>query len=176
MGSGGDTAKLKTETTLFVLEDPDGCVARALQSGADLREFSDRLRSSVTVYGNMVLDEGREYILKAIAGVAGLTPFDGNNAHIGVGNSTAPEHPSQTGLMGTSKYYKRVDTGYPKLFATSIVFRATFGPDEANFDWMEWTIANGSSDDAVNLNRKVAVLGRKDEGTTWVLQVSVSIS
>jgi hypothetical protein len=42
--------------------------------------------------------------------------------------------------------------------------------------WNEWTVANGSSDTAVNLNRKVESLGTKTSGATWVLQVELSIS
>jgi len=84
--------------------------------------------------------------------------------------------PSQTGLQGTNKYYKIVDSGYPQISGTQIIFRATFGPNEANFSWNEWTVANGSSDAAVNLNRKVENLGTKSSGSTWVLQVTLSIS
>jgi len=55
-------------------------------------------------------------------------------------------------------------------------FRATFGPNEANFDWREWTVANGDSDAAVNLNRKVQDMGRKIPGTTWAMEVQLKIT
>jgi hypothetical protein len=57
-----------------------------------------------------------------------------------------------------------------------VIFRSTFGTAEANFTWAEWTVANGNSDTAVNLNRKVESLGTKTSGATWVLQVELSIS
>lgn len=42
--------------------------------------------------------------------------------------------------------------------------------------WNEWTVANGASDDAINLNRKVESLGTKAEGTTWIFTVELSLS
>ena len=42
--------------------------------------------------------------------------------------------------------------------------------------WNEWTVANGDTDDAINLNRKVESLGTKAEGTTWIFTVELSLS
>lgn len=174
--AGSDRTTIRTVTVLWAFEDPDGSVARETASGADPERFADRLVYTRRVEGNVMLDEGKEFLWRAATGAAGLVPFDSDNSYVGVGNSTAPESAGQTGLQGDSKYYKRVDSGFPRISRGTITFRATFGPDEANFDWLEWTVANGPSDDAVNLNRKVAVLGRKYEGSTWVLQVSITIS
>ena len=172
--------RIRTVTYVFKFWDPDGRVAKLCANGASiegvLKELGDRLVETRVVQGNVFLNEGIEYIWKAVAGVSGLTPFDEANSHIGVGDGTTSEDPSQTGLTGSNKYYKKVDSGYPKIEGTKIVFRATFGPDEANFDWNEWTVANGPGDDYVNLNRKVESLGTKFQGTTWVLTVELSIS
>jgi len=173
---GKDSLQLKTVTRIFIFDDPDGAVARQLRNGASLERFIDKLREVHTVEGNVFLNEGIEFIWRAVTGATGLTYFDSQNAHIGVGDGTVIEDPAQTGLQGANKCYKLVDSGYPVVSASIVKFRATFGPDEANFDWREWTVANGSSDAAVNLNRKVQDLGRKAEGTTWSIEVQLKIT
>jgi len=60
--------------------------------------------------------------------------------------------------------------------AQKATWQATFGSDEANFTWNEITVANGNSDSAMNLNRKVQSMGTKASGTTWVVQVSITLS
>jgi len=147
-----------------------------LQAGGRIEDFLDRLVETRQVVGNVFLNEGINFIWQAVTGASGLTFFNSANSYIGVGDGTAAADPSQTGLQGTNKYYKIVDSGYPQISGTQIIFRATFGPNEANFSWNEWTVANGSSDAAVNLNRKVENLGTKSSGSTWVLQVTLSIS
>jgi len=147
-----------------------------LQAGGRIEDFLDRLVETREVVGNVFLNEGINFIWQAVTGASGLTFFNSANSYIGVGDGTAAADPSQTGLQGTNKYYKIVDSGYPQISGTQIIFRATFGPNEANFSWNEWTVANGSSDAAVNLNRKVENLGTKSSGSTWVLQVTLSIS
>lgn len=139
-------------------------------------EFRDSLIEKRVVEGNLFLNEGINLIWTAVCGGT-YTPFNSANAYIGVGDGTAPASPTQTGLQGANKYYKGMDSGYP-IYGTGqkAVFRATFGGDEANFTWNEWTVANGPSDAAVNLNRKVENLGTKSPGSTWILQVELSIS
>jgi hypothetical protein len=120
------------------------------------------------------LNEGINYLWRLAMGETGLTPFSSNSC-IGVGDGTASASATQTGLLGTNKYYKQVDSGYPQVSGTQIIFQATFGPTEANFAWNEWTVANGCGDEYINLNRKVEPLGTKSEGATWVLQVVLTI-
>ena len=171
-----DSCRLKTVTRIFVFEDPDGSVAERLQRGASTELFTDKLREVRAAEGNVFLNEGVEFIWKAVTGASGLTYFDSANAHVGVGDGTAPESPDQTGLQGANKCYKQVDSGYPVVSGNTVRFRATFGPNEANFDWREWTVANGDSDAAVNLNRKVQDMGRKVPGTTWAMEVQLKIT
>jgi len=171
-----DSFRLQTVTRLFIFNDPDGSIAKQLQRGASLERFIDRLREARTVEGNVFLNEGIEFIWQAVTGATGLTPFDGENAHVGVGDGAYAEDPAQRGLLGANKYYKQVDAGYPVIEGKAVKFRATFGPDEANFDWNEWTVANGSSDDAVNLNRRAQYLGTKASGSTWTIEVQLQIT
>jgi hypothetical protein len=173
-----DLVKGSSVTNVIKFRDPSGRVAELLESGlptADVvKLFKDLLIGTQRVEGNVFLNEGINFIWRAVTGQAGLTYF-GNNSCIGVGDGTGTEDPSQTGLLGTNKTYKQVDSGYPVVSGTQLTFRATFGPDIANHAWKEWTVANGCGDDAVNINRKVADLGTKTPDSTWVLEVALMI-
>jgi len=127
--------------------------------------------------GNCLLNEGINELWKLACGDAGATPFDNAHAHIGVGDSSTNESAFQDGLQGTHKEYKEMDSGFPTYGTNQkAVFRATFGSDEANFAWEEVTVANGNSDDAINLNRKVQTMGTKASGTTWVVTLEIVLS
>lgn len=126
--------------------------------------------------GNTLLDEGINLIWTLLCGGAG-TNFANANACIGVGDSSAAAAATQTGLQGTNKIYKGMDSGYP-TYGTSqkATFKSTYGSTEGNFTWNEWSISNGNSDAATNLNRKVEAMGTKASGSTWVLTVDVSLA
>lgn len=161
---------------LWKFRDPDGSVARGLERGESVERFRERVIEYREVKGNLFLSEGVNFIWLAVTGAAGLTPFNQYNSYIGVGDGSTPPSPGQAGLQGSNRYYKRVDLDYPRVSETSITFRATFGPGEAEFAWNEWTVANGPSDEAVNLNRKVEAMGVKGPNSTWTLEVTLSIS
>jgi len=166
-------------TRVYMFRDPDGLIARLGRSGVPAEKlaemYPDRLIGVKEVKGNVFLSEGINFIWKAVTGQSGLTYF-GSNSCIGVGDGTTAADPSQTGLQGSNKYYKQVDSGYPQISGTSVIFQATFGSNEANFAWNEWTVANGCGDNYVNLNRKQESLGTKASGATWILQVQLTIS
>jgi len=133
--------------------------------------------SVLWVPGNVLLNEGIDVLWHLAAGTAAPAPFNAANAYIGVGDGTAPESATQTGLQGTSKAYKAMDAGYPtRPAANQCRWQSTFTGTEANFSWYEITVANGPSDAAANLNRKVQDLGTKAAGTTWVAQLTITIS
>lgn len=174
----GEGLRVNTKTIVWKIENADEDLYEHFRRGGSIEEI---VRKGIKIdkkeiAGNVLLIEGANFIWRAIRGDSGLTPFNEANAHIGVGDGSEPESRSQVGLTGANKYYKRVDSGYPVVADNKIIFRATFGPGEANFEWNEWTVANGSSDNAVNLNRRVEKLGTKGPGSVWVLQVELSIS
>lgn len=174
-------AKIKTKTRVFKFVDPKREVYRASVSGRAIEEleeeFSEYFVKKKRILGNIFLNEGINFIWSIVCGASGLTPFNNANAHIGVGDGTASASPSQTGLQGVNKCYRPMDTGYPIYGSEQkAIFRATFGADDANFTWNEWTVANGNSDTAINLNRKVESLGTKVQGSTWVLEVQLIMS
>lgn len=133
--------------------------------------------SVLWVPGNVLLNEGIDVLWHLAAGTATPTPFNAANAYIGVGDGTVAESPTQTGLQGTNKAYKAMDAGFPsRPVANQCRWQSTFTGTEANFSWQEITVANGPSDAAANLNRKVQNLGTKAAGTTWIAQLTITIS
>jgi len=174
-----DHMKIRTISELYTFKDPDGKIYEALRNGADIKavllKFGNNFVSYKRIDGNIFLNEGINYIWQLVNNPSGLTAF-GSNTCLGVGDGTTTESATQTGLQGTNKFYKGVDSGYPQVSGTSFIVRSTFANTEANFTWNEWTVANGCSDSFINLNRKVESLGTKQSGSTWVLQVSLTIS
>lgn len=128
------------------------------------------------IEGNLLLNEGITSLLTLLIG-GSETPFNNGNAHIGVGDGTTAASASQTGLVGTNKTYAPMDSTYPQVSGNVVTFRSTFGPDKGNHAWREFTVANGLSDSAKNLNRKVeTALRTKASPDTWVIQLQVTIS
>jgi hypothetical protein len=125
--------------------------------------------------GNKLLDEGVNEMWKLISGSGGKS-FNKNNSYIGVGDGTVAASGEQTGLQGANKLYKAADPTYPQINAQTITYRATFGSGEAAFAFQEFTIANGDSDAAVNICRKVESHGTKTLNDTWVVSLSITLS
>lgn len=128
------------------------------------------------IEGNLLLNEGITELLTLLIG-GSATPFNNANAHIGVGDGTTAANATQTGLLGTNKTYMPMDATFPKVEGQTVIFRSTFGPDDGNHAWREFTVANGISDSAKNLNRKVeSALRTKANPDTWVIQLQITIS
>jgi len=127
--------------------------------------------------GNLLLNEGIDELWTLVAGT-GATKFDNANAYMGVGDSATAADPVQTGLQAaTNKFYKAMDASYPTYGASQkATWRSTFASAEANFAWNEITVANGNSDAAKNLNRKVQDMGTKASGSTWVATLEITLS
>lgn len=125
---------------------------------------------------DVFLNEGINTIWTLVCG-GSATPFNNANSYVGVGNSSAPESATQTGLQGTNKFYKKVDDGYP-IYGTNQVadWKITYEENEANFAWNEVTVANGNSDSAINLNRKVQSMGTKPAGEIWGFIIRLKIT
>lgn len=174
-------AKIETISRVYKFVDEEGEIAKKSIKGKSFEEleneFRDYLIAKKSTIGNIFLNEGINFIWSIVCGQSGLTPFNNANAHIGVGDGTATASASQTGLQGVNKLYRPMDANYPIYGSDqSATFRSTFGANDANFTWNEWTVANGNSDTAINLNRKVESLGTKVSGSTWVLEVKLIMS
>lgn len=172
------------------LEKATGLDVPGMKSGVDFKEKANwkprwiiekydenmNLYESEEVEGNLLLNEGINSLLKLLVG-SSEDAFNNGNAHIGVGDGTVAASASQTGLVGSNKTYRPMDATYPKVEGTTVTFRSTFGPDFGNHKWREFTVSNGASDSAKNLNRLVeAPLREKVAPDTWVMQLQVTIS
>jgi hypothetical protein len=133
--------------------------------------------------GNLLLIGGVSALFQQLIGSAVITPFNNANARIGVGDSVTAAVDTQTDLQAaTNKTYKAMDATYPQhtdsvsvVGAKTITFRSTFASADANYAWQEWIIDNGATQ-ARRLNRKVASLGTKASGASWVFTVTVALA
>jgi hypothetical protein len=118
----------------------------------------------------------------------GGTAFSNGNAAVGVGNSSTSAAAGDTALLGTARY-NAADATYPQQSNGVITVQATFDTGEANFAWEEWcwviapspitegaTLTSLSSGTEVMLNRKVASMGTKGPGSSWVFTTTVTLS
>lgn len=153
-----------------------GLLLAAIRAGEPLSDLVKRFGHLFK--GNLLLNEGINELWTIVGSASSGTKFDNSNAYLGVGDSATAEDASQTGLQAaTNKLYKAMDTSYP-TYGTSqkITFRSTYGSSDANYDWREFTAANGNSDSAKNLNRKVSSQGTKAVGQTWELTLAITLS
>lgn len=128
------------------------------------------------IIGNLGLQEGRQELIDIICGLGTPVKWDSGNAHIGVGNSNAAVNETQTGLLGTSVYYKGMMSGYPQRNGTTAIWKAEFLGDEANFTWEEFTVCNSNSNAGKNLNRVVSSKGTKSPGEIWTLELQITFN
>lgn len=144
---------------------------------ADDRAYAaDKPCQIVDVDGNLLLNEGIAEFLKLLSG-ATATAFNQANSYLGVGDSATAEAAAQTGLQAaTNKAYVPCEAGYPQIAGNTITWRGVFNGATANYAWNELTVANGNSDAAVNLNRKVSAQGTKASGQTWTLDLQITWS
>lgn len=170
-GGTADRVVWKARWDIRKFKDPDGRVAQASMSGADVRTLGPCAHD--TIEDNCTLSAGCQHLIDLIAGTGVGVPWDNTHAHIGVGDDDTPAEPAQTGLLGANKTYRPMDATYPQRMGRTCYWRATFGPDDAVHRWAEYSIANGFDESAVHLNRKVQVRGDKLQGDTWVMDLEI---
>jgi len=125
---------------------------------------------------NLLLNEGITALQNLLVGNA-ETSFSNANAYLGVGDDATAAAAGQTGLQAAvNKLYKAMEATYPQIAGQTTTWRAVFIGTEANWAWNEFTVANGNSDAADNLNRKVSAQGTKTLGQTWTLDLQITWS
>jgi len=160
--------------------DPDDTISNLLQRGLTVHEVRaafPELHEGHTVFKeNLALNEGIQELFDIICGLGAPTKWDNTNARIGVGDSSAGEVATQVGLQGSNKSFKAMDATYPQRTAQAVEWRSTFGTDEGNHAWEEFTIVNAADDSGKNLNRKCEPKGTKASGETWTVSLSITLS
>lgn len=161
-------------------------------TSADFERMSIIPNTVLEVDGNLLTTAGLGRITALIVGAGGQA-FSNTNAAIGVGTSSTGELVANTALGGdgnaSTARYNACDATYPSASGGVITAVATYVSADANFAWNEWcwviapatitpgaTLASLSASSEVMLNRKVASMGTKGSGATWVFTTTVTLS
>jgi hypothetical protein len=146
------------------------------------------------VQGNILVGGGLAFLTAALIGGT-YDPLTAARSFVGVGSdSGTAAATSQTDLIGASKYYNDFDSNPTRTTTTvtndTIQGVSTFGSGVAEHAWNEWawfttttgTITPGTSLSGVSTgtetmwNRKVASMGTKGSGASWVFTTTVAFS
>lgn len=126
---------------------------------------------------NCLLNSGINEIWDLVSGVVSGTGhiYDNTKAQIGVGDSNTAANATQTDLQAAvNKTYKGMEGGFPTSASQKITLKSSFGSSDANYEWKEWVVKQSTS--AKCLNRKVDAMGTKASGSTWTLEVTITLS
>lgn len=140
----------------------------------------------VEAVGNLLTTAGLNRLTSLMIGAGGQAAT-ATAARLGVGNSTTAAAVGQTDLQAAAgaanRQFKIMDATYPQQSNGALTFKSTFATGEANFAWQEWcvdigapTVADGTTVNALMLNRKVESLGTKTSAGTWALTATITIS
>ncbi len=122
---------------------------------------------------NAGIDELWDLFTGAVSGATHI--FDNAAATIGVGDSATAAVATQTDLQAASnKTYKSMEAAYPTSTAQKLTCKSSFGSSDANYVWNEWVIKHSTS--AICINRKVDSMGTKTIGSTWTLEITITLS
>jgi hypothetical protein len=123
---------------------------------------------------NCLLHEGIATFLGLLCAIGSEVAYSNANARIGVGNDATAPADTQTGLLGASKLYKAMNTGYPQKSGDhDILFQGDFVSGEAEWAWLEEAIDNGAGA-TKDLCRQNTSLGTKPAGQTWRLTGTIT--
>lgn len=145
-----------------------------IEKYADDAAFAERspMGPPTVIEDNLLLNAGITLLLQLLIG-AGGTVFSNANARLGVGDSSASEAASQTGLQAsTNKTYQACAATFPSVSGQTLTAQAVFGSGSANYAWAEFALDNGTT----SLNRKVSAQGTKTTGQTWTLTMTITLS
>lgn len=141
---------------------------------------------TIEIPGNLLTTAGLNRITSLIIAGGGQAATN-TSARLGVGNSTTAATVGQTDLQAAAgsanRQFKIMDATYPTQSNGVLTFKSTFPTTEANFAWQEWcvdigtpTVTDGTTVNALMLNRKVESLGTKTSAGTWALTATITIS
>lgn len=147
------------------------------------------------VEGNLITTAGLGFVTAALIGGT-FDPINATRAFCGVGATAtaATVADAALGSNGASAYYQAFD-GAPTRVTTTVTNDAiqgvsTFASGNANFAWNEWcwastttgaitpgaTLASITSGTETMWNHKIASMGTKASGASWVFTTKVTFS
>jgi hypothetical protein len=176
-----DRVGWKAKCRIDRFRDPTNNIAEALRMGMPIeqavRMYHESYVGTEVFTANIALNEGLQELIDIVCGLGTPTKWDNVNTRLGVGDSNSAESATQTGLQATTnKTYKAMDANYPARTNQTAEWRATFGGDDANYAWEEYTVVNAADDTGKNLNRKTSSKGTKQSGESWVLSLQITFS
>jgi hypothetical protein len=159
-------------------------------TAADYKRLAIKPNDEAESYGNLLTTAGLNRITNLIIGEGSLQAFDDSHAVIGVGATSTAATVSDTALAANAgnAWYQAANGG---VSASNGVITAisTFASGDANFAWNEWcwvvvtgtitasnTLTSVGSTGEQMLNRKVASMGTKASGASWVFTTTVTLS
>lgn len=157
-----------------IVEVPQMLSVKKGVTSAALRKLGIIPEETLTVEGNLLLNEGIQEMWDLVIGATATSAYSNANAQLGVGSNTTAAAAAQTDLQDGSAVWKAMNGSYPTRSSQTMDFQSDFTSGEANFAWQEWGVRNGSTRNK-NMNRKVESLGTKSTGT-WTLTGSITIS
>lgn len=164
------------ELTEYLGYEPDG---------NDFARLSIKPNDQAEAHGNALTTAGLTRITALITNTGSTQAFTNGAGRIGVGDSSTAYSAGQTDLQASSnKYFMTLTATYPTVSAGLITAQATYASGVGNFAWEEWcwditnsgTAAAGTTVSNVMINRKVASLGTKASGASWVFTTTVTLS
>lgn len=156
----------------------------------DFKRFSADPYAVTEVEGNLLTTLGRANLTNLLIGGGG-DPLTTLRAFCGVGTSTTAAAATDTALIGTAYYmnFTSVTRTTTNVTNDAVVGVATYASGVANHAWEEWgwctttagtitpgTSINVSSGTEQLINRKVASMGTKGSGASWVFTTTVTFS
>lgn len=180
MSGVSEGIKMRTEWEITRFVDPTGEITEFLRNGGTIedaiKKYGKQFKGKESWIGNLGLNEGINNVLDLIAGLATPTKWDSANARLGVGDSNTAPVATQTGLQGTNKSWKGMDSTYPQRSNQTLEWRATWGASEGNYEWREYTVVNASDDTGQNLNRCLSDKGTKQSPESWTLSLKITLA
>lgn len=160
-------------------------------TSADFARMSVTPSSTAEADGNLLTTAGLQRITNLIIG-SGAAAFNTSQSVVGVGATNTAATTGDTALAGngssTTAWYQATDS-VPTAVNGVLTAISTFTSSNGNFAWNEWcwvvstgTITAGNAIASIGatanqiLNRKVASLGTKASGASWVFTTTVTLS
>jgi len=154
----------------------------------ELAEFHRDVRSGrlkpyeIEEAWNVMLQTGLLQLLDILKGTSALH-FNATDNKIGIGNDATAAVATQTDLIGASKTYVAMDSGWPKTRTDDGALgygvwqsKSTFASGDANYAWAEAVIKNTNVSSGFCLCRAATGWGTKAAGSIWVATHSLTLS
>lgn len=164
------------------------CTFRIETYRGEVAENPDAELLDELAFSNLLMYGGASCVAQCLIGngtgtsAQTLTYFNNGNAYIGAGDSSTAAAATQTDLQAsTNKLRKAMDSTYPQHTdgttsgSAVITWRSTFATTDANFNWQEVAIFNGSSGGRM-LNRAAQNIGTKTSAVSRIIVATVTLA